>query len=60
MAEILSEKPKRVDTSTQLTLRQITQTTNNQHINKPLLYTHIAVKGGHFYTANFETNHTNN
>ena len=47
MAEILSEKPlksghfytaksPKVDTSTQLTLRQVAQISNNQRINKLL------------------------
>ena len=47
MTEILPEKPPKgghfytaklpkVDTSTQLTLRLITQTVNNQHVNKLL------------------------
>ena len=47
MTEILPEKPQkgghfytaksqRVDTFTQLTLRLITQTVNNQHVNKLL------------------------
>ena len=47
MTEILPEKPQKgghfytakspkVDTSTQLTLRLITQTVNNQHVNKLL------------------------
>lgn len=62
MTEILPEKPpkgghfytaksQRVDTFTQLTLRLITQTVNNQYVNKLLKHAYIAVKGVQFYTA---------